>query len=165
MINKEFLESRSAYRYTADTIVAALRSDGRNGLITREVQARLQLYGRNELPSMPPIPAWHRFLAQFWNPLTILLLVATVISFVVWWIERDSAFPYESLTIFAIVLLNGILGYVQENRAEQAVTALRAMAAATARVIRDGYVQTIPTAEVVPGDILLIEEGDTIPFH
>ena len=162
MIIRELLENRLAYRYPTDTVVAALESDARNGLISSEAQARLQRYGRNELPSLPPPPAWHRFLAQFWNPLTILLLVATIISFIVWWIERDSAFPYESLTIFAIVLLNGILGYVQENRAERAVAALQAMTAATAKVLRDGFMQTIPTAEVVQGDILLIEEGDTI---
>ena len=162
MITREFLENRSAYRYPTDAVVAALGSDARNGLITREAQARLQRYGRNALPSAPPTPAWRRFLAQFWNPLTVLLLVATVISFAVWWIERDTAFPYESLTIFAIVLLNGLLGYVQEHRAERAAAALQAMTAATARVLRDGYVQTIPTTEVVPGDILAIEEGDTI---
>jgi Ca2+-transporting ATPase len=162
MITREFLKSRSAYRYPADAVVAALESDARNGLTTREAQARLQRYGRNELPSRGPLPAWRKLLAQFWNPLTALLLVATVISFVVWWIEQDRGFPYESFTISTIVLLNGILGYVQEHRAERAVVALQAMTAATARVLRDGHMQTIPAAEVVPGDILIIEEGDTI---
>src|SRR5450759_835771 len=162
MITREFLESRSAYRYPADVVVAALESDARNGLTTREAQTRLQHYGRNVLQRRRPTPAWRKLLAQFWNPLTALLLVATVISFVVWWIEQDSVLPYEPLTIFAIVVLNGILGYVQEHRAERAVAALQAMTAATTRVLRDGYVQTIPTAEVVPGDMLIIEEGDTI---
>jgi Ca2+-transporting ATPase len=162
MMSSEVLENRSAYRYPPEDVVAALESDTRRGLTPAEAQSRLQRFGRNELPSAPPFPAWQQFLTQFWNPLTVLLLVATVISFVVWWIERDSAYPYESLTIFAIVLLNGILGYVQEHRAERAVAALQAMAAATARVLRDGYVQTIPTTEVAPGDILIIEEGDTI---
>jgi P-type Ca2+ transporter type 2C len=162
MINRELLENRSAYRHPAATVVAALESDAEQGLSTVEAQERQQCYGRNELPSVPPVPAWRKFLAQFWNPLTILLLIATVVSLLVWWIERESAVPYESLTIFAIVLLNGILGYVQEHRAEQAVAALRAMAAPSARVLRDSYVQTIPTSEVVPGDILIIEEGDAI---
>jgi Ca2+-transporting ATPase len=162
MITREFLENRSAYRYPSASVVAALESDTREGLSTEEAQIRLQHYGRNELPSQPPPPAWHRFLVQFWNPLTVLLLVATLISFAVWWIERDGIFPYESFTIFAIVLLNGILGYVQEHRAERAVAALQAMTAATTRVLRDGYVRIIPTTEVVPGDILMIEAGDTI---
>ena len=162
MVSSEALESRSFYRYPSDTVVSALGSDASRGLTTVEAHARLQRYGENALPSAPPIPAWRRFLAQFWNPLTILLLVATIISFVVWWIERDSAFPYESVTIFAIVLLNGVLSYMQEHRAERAASALQAMTAATARVLRDGGMQTLPTTEVVPGDILIIEEGDTI---
>src|SRR5690349_8151689 len=115
MITREFLESRSAYRSPADAVVAALASDERLGLTSGEAQARLQRDGRNELPSAPPPPPWYKFLAQFCNPLTILLLVATLISLVVWWVERDVALPYESLTIFAIVLLNGVLGYVQEH--------------------------------------------------
>ena len=156
------LEKCSAYHYSPDVAVTAQGSDARQGLTTREAQSRLQSSGRNALPSVPPIPAWQRFLTQFWSPLTLLLLAAAAISLVVWWIERDSAFPYESLTIFAIVLLNGILGYLQEHRAEQAVAALQAMTAATTRVLRDGSAQTIAADEVVPGDILLIEEGDTI---
>ncbi len=156
------LEKRSAYRYPPDVVVTAQGSDARQGLTTREAQSRLQISGRNVLPSVPPIPTWKRFLAQFWSPLTLLLLAAAAISLAVWWIERDSAFPYESLTIFAIVLLNGILGYVQEHRAEQAVAALQAMTAATTRVLRDGSAQTIAAGDVVHGDILVIEEGDTI---
>jgi Ca2+-transporting ATPase len=112
---------------------------------------------------MPPVPAWRKFLAQFHEPLTILLLIATVISFVAWIIEGAEALPFESITILAIVMLNGVLGYVQEHRAEQAVAALNALAAPTARVLRDAQPQMVPTAELVPGDILLIEEGDTIP--
>ena len=71
--------------------------------------------------------------------------------------------PYEAIAIFAVVLLNAIMGYVQESRAESAVAALRQMAAAHAHVIRDGDRRSIPAAELVPGDIILVEEGDTIP--
>jgi|GEM_PF-44801 len=162
MIARAFLENRLAYQQPSDAVVAALEGNPQTGLDTEEARTRVQRYGRNELPSQPPPPAWRKFLAQFWNPLTILLLVATVVSFVVWWIERESAFPYEAFAIFAIVLLNGLLGYMQERRAEQAVAALQAMSAAMANVLRDGYVQIIPTTEVVPGDILVLEEGDTI---
>ena len=93
----------------------------------------------------------------------ILLLVAAAISFAVWVYEREEALPYEALVIFAIVVLNGILGYVQEARAEQTVAALRAIAAAEAAVLRDGQPQRVPAADLVPGDLLLIEEGVTIP--
>jgi Ca2+-transporting ATPase len=150
------------YRQPADAVVAALGGDAAHGLSAAEAQARLARAGRNELPTVPPVPAWRRFLAQFQDPLTILLLVATVISFVAWLIERDESLPYESITILAIVILNGVLGYVQEQRAEQAVAALQALAAPNAHVLRDGQPRMVPTAEIVPGDVLLIEEGDTI---
>lgn len=160
--NGQILEKPPAYHSPPDMVVAAPGSDASSGLTTLEAQSRLQDYGCNTLPSVPPIPAWQRFLAQFRDPLTPLLLAATAISLAVWWTLRDSVFPYEALTIFAIVLLNAILGSIQDYRAEQAVAALQAMSAATTHVLRDGSVQTIPTTEVVPEDILLIEEGDSI---
>lgn len=152
-----------AYRQTADAILTALRSDAHTGLSSAEAETRLQQHGPNTLPHEPPEPAWRRFLAQFRNPLTILLLAATVISFVAWLIEREEAIPFETLTILAIVLLNAILGFVQEARAEQAVAALQAMSAPRARVLRDGRTQEIDAAQLVPGDVVLIEEGDTLP--
>jgi len=85
------------------------------------------------------------------------------VSFVAWWFERDAPVPYEALTILAIVLLNGVLGFVQEGRAEQAVAALKAMSAPAARVLRDGRQQLVASAGLVPGDVLLLEEGDTLP--
>jgi Ca2+-transporting ATPase len=151
------------YRRTAAEVVAELGSDARRGLPSAEIPARLARHGRNELPAEPPVPAWKRFLAQFRDVLTLLLLIATVVSFVAWWIERDSAVPYEALTILAIVILNGALGFFQESRAEQAVAALKAMSAPSARVVRDGQQRMVPTAELVPGDVLQLEEGDSVP--
>ncbi len=159
---EELLENQSAYRYPVPAVVATLESDAGQGLTTAEAHARLQRYGTNDLPGVPPVPVWRKLLAQFYNPLTILLLIATGISLLVWWMEQEEGIPYEALTIFAIVLLNGLLGFVQEHRAEQAVAALRAMAAPTARVLRDSSAQMIPTSQIVPGDILHIEEGDAI---
>jgi Ca2+-transporting ATPase len=102
-------------------------------------------------------------LAQFQDALVILLLAATGISAGLWWYEGVSALPYEALAIFSVVLLNAAMGYVQESRAESAVAALKRMTAAAAKVVRDGERRSIPAAEVVPGDIILIEEGDTVP--
>ena len=95
--------------------------------------------------------------------LVILLLVATAISFGLWLLEREAALPYEALAIFTVVMLNAVMGYVQESHAEEAVAALRQMSAAHAKVIRDGERRDVPAAEVVPGDIILVEEGDTVP--
>src|SRR6266498_1018309 len=153
----------AAYQMTVDAVIAALGSDTDQGLSRSEALARLARDGPNALEAEPPIPAWRRFLAQFQDTLVILLLIATAISIGLWVYERDTALPYEGLVIFAIVLLNGILGYIQETRAERAVAALRAMAAAEASVVRDGERQRIPTAELVSGDIILLEEGETIP--
>ncbi len=155
-------QTTQPHQQSIDEVVAAMKTDPRAGLSESEARARLEQFGRNELKSAPPVPAWRKFLAQFQSPLVILLLIATLISFIVWLLERDNGLPYEAIAIFAIVLLNAILGFIQEERAEKSVAALMAMSAATAAVIRDGQLQRIPAAEVVPGDLLQLEEGDTI---
>jgi Ca2+-transporting ATPase len=152
-----------AYRQPVEEVLAALGTDARRGLSEDEARRRRERYGPNELTADAPVPAWRKFLAQFQDVLVILLLVATAISAALWLRERDAALPYEAIAIGAVVLLNALMGYVQESRAESAVAALRQMAAAHARVLRDGEQKSIPAAEVVPGDILLLEEGDTIP--
>jgi Ca2+-transporting ATPase len=151
------------YRQSVDEVLAALGTYARLGLSEGEAPKRLETYGRNELATEKPVPAWRKFLAQFQDVLVILLLIATLISAGLWMYERATALPYEAIAIFAVVLLNAIIGYIQQSRAEEAVAALRQMSAAHANVIRDGARQSIPAAEVVPGDILLIEEGDTVP--
>ena len=156
-------ERKAEYRQAVEEVVAELGCDPQRGLSSEEARARLERYGPNELEAEKPVPAWRRFLAQFRDTLVILLLIATAVSVGLWAYERDSALPYEGLAIFAIVLLNGILGYVQESRAERAVAALRAMSAAEASVVRDGERRSVPASELVPGDVILVEEGDTIP--
>jgi len=104
-----------------------------------------------------------QLLAQFRDALVIVLLIATGISAGLWAYERDADLPYEAIAILAVVVLNACLGYVQQARAEAAVAALRAMSAADAAVLRNGDRRSIPAAEIVPGDIILIEAGDTIP--
>jgi P-type Ca2+ transporter type 2C len=150
------------HQISADEAIAAHGSHARLGLSESEVRARLERYGRNELSADKPPPAWRKFLAQFADPLVVLLLVATAISGALWLLERQSALPYEAIAILAVVLLNALMGFIQESRAEQAVAALRRMAAAHASVVRGGMRQSIAARDVVPGDILLIEEGDTI---
>ena len=152
-------EGNAGYRRTVEEVVAGLGSDAWRGLSSEEACARLDRYGPNELEAEKPVPAWRRFLAQFRDTLVILLLIATAVSVGLWAYERDSALPYEGLAIFAIVLLNGILGYVQESRAERAVAALRAMSAAEAGVVRDGERRSVPASELVPGDVILVERA------
>ena len=156
-------EQTTAYRHPADKVIAALGTDAERGLSQREARDRLDRYGRNQLTTERPIPAWRKFLSQFRDVLVGLLLIATAISAGLWLYERESALPYEAMAIFAVVLLNAVMGYVQQSRAEQAVAALRQMSAADAHVIREGARQTVPATELVPGDVILVEEGDTIP--
>jgi Ca2+-transporting ATPase len=156
-------DSESPYRQSIDDVIRALGPHPQRGLSDSDARARLERNGRNELAAEKPMPAWRRFLAQFNDVLVILLLVATAISVALWVYERAAPLPYEAIAIFAVVLLNAAMGYVQEARAEAAVAALRAMSAADASVIRDGERRSIPATELVPGDIIFIEEGDTIP--
>ena len=136
-------DSSTAYRQRVEDLLTALGSDERRGLTGEEAQSRLEHYGRNELAAEKPVPAWRRFLAQFQDVLVILLLVATAISASLWAYERDAALPYEAIAIFAVVLLNATMGYIQESRAEAAVAALRAMSADDATLIRGGERGTI----------------------
>ena len=156
-------DQSTAYQQPVDEVLTTLDTDAQRGLRAREARARLDRYGPNELTAEKPMPGWRKFLAQFHDVLVILLLIATGISAGLWLYERASALPYEAMAILAVVLLNAVMGYLQESRAEQAVAALRQMSAAHANVIRDGTRQSISATEVVPGDILLIEAGDTVP--
>jgi P-type Ca2+ transporter type 2C len=155
--------SVDAHRLSAAEVVAALATDSRRGLSGDDVRSRLERFGRNELASVPTPSAWHRFAAQFKSALVILLLVATAVSVAVWYYERYAPLPYEALAILTVVLLNATMGFIQEARAEAAVSALRAMSADDATVVRDGETKKVPASELVPGDLIVIEEGDTIP--
>jgi P-type Ca2+ transporter type 2C len=156
-------DASMAYRLSVDELVAQLATDVHRGLSEADARSRLAQYGRNELATAKPIPAWRRFLSQFQDVLVILLLVATAVSAVLWAVEQDAALPYEAIAIFAVVLLNATMGFLQESRAEAAVAALRALSAADASVIRDGERRSVAASEVVPGDLVVIDEGDTIP--
>jgi P-type Ca2+ transporter type 2C len=148
-----------------EAVVAALGSHAANGLSGADAQRRLQEYGPNQLKSAPETPWWKRLLEQFENFLVIILLIAVVISVIEWLLQdpRESALPYEAIVILLIVILNAMLGFIQEARAEKSVRALMALAAPEATVIRDGERQRIATREIVPGDLILIEAGDKIP--
>jgi len=153
----------SPYRQPIENVAAALETNLQRGLSDEDARARLEQHGRNELAPERPIQPWRRFVAQFQNVLVLLLVAAAAISAALWTFERDAVLPYEAIAIFAVVVLNATMGYIQEARAEAAVAALRAMSAADATVIRSNQRRSIPASDIVPGDLILIEEGDTIP--
>ncbi|HEY5517622.1 MAG TPA: cation-translocating P-type ATPase [Coriobacteriia bacterium] len=148
-----------AVRYhvqTAGEVLAALATDPERGLDAAEVERRFELYGPNELRAENKTPPWMMFIAQFNDFMIWVLFAAVAISA----FEGQVA---EAIAITAILLLNGVLGFVQEYRAEQALEALKQMSAPAATVIRDGVETDIPATELVPGDIVLLESGDRIP--
>jgi len=151
-----------AYQQGVDHLLSAGGTDADRGLTEGEAHKRLDQHGLNELAAERVVPGWRKFLAQFQDVLVILLLIATAISTAVWVFERDAALPYEAIAILSVVLLNAVMGYLQESRAESALAALRGMAAAQAHVVRDGQRRSIEASRIVPGDILLVEEGDRI---
>ncbi|PWC06174.1 cation-translocating P-type ATPase [Mycetocola zhujimingii] len=132
------------------------------GLTSDEAARRLAADGPNELRGKAPVPVWRKLLAQFEDPLIYLLLAAVAISLAAWIVEGAHGVPIDAVVIFAIVLLNAILGFAQEARAEDAVAALSTMTAATSTVLRDGRLATIPSSELVRGDILVLGEGDAV---
>ena len=131
-------------------VAAELGTDLRSGLTPAEAAARLERFGPNQLDAADQVAAWRKFLAQFADPLIYLLLGAVVVSFIAWILEGREEVPFEVIVILAIILLNAVLGYVQEARAEQAVAALQRMTAAHAGVMRDGREERIESAASCP---------------
>ena len=153
------------HRAPAEAVIATLGSDPADGLTQGEAERRLAEHGPNRLKSAPQTPWWRRLLEQFQSFLVIILLVATVISMAEWLLQdpRETALPYEAVVILAIVVLNALLGFFQESRAERSVKALMALAAPESTVIRDGERRRIPSDAIVAGDIVLVEAGDKVP--
>ena len=146
----------------AAAVAEGLGADPRAGLSAAEAASRLASLGRNRLDPMVGTSVWRRLLAQFADPLIYLLLVATVVSVIAWALEGAQGLPIEGIVIAAIVVANGVLGFLQERSAERAVEALQRMAAPTAHVVRDGRDERVAAEDVVPGDILVIEVGDAV---
>ena len=154
------VENRSiALPHTAsvDDVVASLSTDVMTGLSSGEVAERLTTYGPNRLAESKRRPAFLRFLDQFRDLLIMILLVAAVVSFAV------SGELKTPVVVLLVVFLNALIGFVQENRAEASLEALKKMLTASSRVRRDGLVMEVATDDLVPGDIVLVEAGDRIP--
>lgn len=146
----------SPHSETLERILNSLQTTS-SGFSHADAEQKLQELGPNLLAETPPTPAWKRFIAQFSNLLTFILIAAAVISLIV---AREVKTP---AVVFTVVLMNAIIGFVQENKAEASLAALRKMLATSARVKRGGTWCNIDTAHLVPGDIVLIEAGDRVP--
>ncbi|MGN1472520.1 MAG: calcium-translocating P-type ATPase, PMCA-type [Eubacteriales bacterium] len=137
------------------------------GLSSAEAAKRAEQYGRNKLAEGKKESLLHRFLSQLADPMIIILLVAAVISAVTTIVSNQVNGGGESFAdvfiILFVVILNAVLGVIQESKAEAAIEALKDMTAATSKVLRDGKQITVRSEELVPGDIILLEAGDSVP--
>ena len=140
-----------------------LRSQGsqRGGLTSQEAAARLEKHGPNRLQEAKKITNLQRFLQQLKDPMLLILMAAAAVSAVTSILSGEKL--TEVIIILAVVLLNAVLGVVQESKAEAAIEALQTMTAATSKVLRDGKITVLHSADLVPGDVVLLEAGDAVP--
>ena len=137
-------------------VIKILESDEEKGLNEEEARQRLEKYGRNALPPAKKKTILTMFLEQFKDFLVLILVGAALVSSLL-------GETTDSLVIIAILILNAILGVVQESRANQALEALKKMTVPECEVIREGKPRKISSEEIVPGDIVILREGDFIP--
>jgi P-type E1-E2 ATPase len=145
-----------------EDVALALSTHLGRGLDVDDAARRLEVDGPNELAAATRAPAWRRFVAQLRDPLVYLLLAAVVVSAAAWLVEGASGVPVDALVITVIVLANAVLGLLQEAHAANAVAALRSMTEVSSVVVRGGAVSTVPSRELVVGDLLVLAEGDRV---
>jgi Ca2+-transporting ATPase len=139
----------------AEEVAAALGTDPVRGLDGAEASARLTRVGPNELVETPGKPVWRLMAEQFANAMIVVLLAAAIVTALIGDLK-------DTVVILAIVVINAVIGFVQEFQAERAMSALKEMTSPVAHVVRDGEVQPVPAPEVVPGDLLRLETGDVV---
>jgi len=151
------------YTISREDLLKELSVSPKRGLSTQEAQERLAKYGENKLTEKKKKTNLQRFLDQFKDAMIIILLVAAAVSFGVACFGHDPMEFFEPALILLIVVLNAVLGMMQESKAEKALDALKNLSAPHARVLRDGKEQVIDASQLVPGDIIRLEAGDFIP--
>ena len=152
---------KQAYKHSSHEVLKALSSSA-EGLTHSEAKQRLDKYGMNKLKEAEKPSLFQRFLAQLKDPMLIILLAAAGVSALTGMLAGESEWA-EVIIILAVVLLNAVLGVFQESKAEAAIEALQTMTAATCKVLRDGKMAILRSDELVPGDVVLLEAGDSVP--
>ncbi len=154
------------YLHTTDEVFAEVKSSV-EGLTSAEAEKRLEANGKNKLAEAKKDSIFKKFIDQMKDPMIIILIIAAAISAVTEYIEASSAghsfFPTDTIIILAVVIINAVLGVMQESKAEKAVEALQKMSAATTKTLRDGKIVTIKSEDLVVGDVILLDAGDAIP--
>jgi P-type Ca2+ transporter type 2C len=141
----------------SEEMLARLKSDRNTGLTNHEAIERLQRYGSNEIQDGGTRSSLSILLDQFTNIMLLMLIAVAVVSAVL--DLRAARFPKDAIAIFAIVILNGLLGFMQESRAEKALAALKRLTSPRVRVVRDGRIIEVAANVLVPGDVMFVEAG------
>ena len=153
----------TAYNLEVSELVKTLDSDAVKGLNEAAAEERLSIHGENKLKEKPKKSTLQRFIDQFKDAMILILIAAAAVSFAIACIEGNPKEFFEPALILAIVIINAIMGVMQESKAEKALDALKSLSAPHARVIREGQEQVIDAKLLVPGDIIKLEAGDFIP--
>jgi len=151
------------FNQSKDTVLELLNTNEKSGLSQKQAEELTEKYGANKLKEKKKKTNLQRFFEQFKDVMILILIVAAIISFVIACVDGNPKEFFEPALILLIVVLNAIMGVMQESKAEKALDALKNMSAPHARVIRDGEEKIIDAAELVPGDIIKLEAGDFIP--
>ncbi|MGH7196814.1 MAG: cation-translocating P-type ATPase [Candidatus Saccharimonadales bacterium] len=155
-------KTNTYYTQSPNAVAAQFGVEPAHGLSQHEVKARQEKFGLNQLPSGPKLSALKLFLSQFKDILIIVLIIAATVSLGVSFIEKEGSFT-ESLLIYAIVVAIAVVGFLNEYKAEKTVEALKKLVSQTCRVRRNGEEIEIPADQLVPGDIVLLDEGKKVP--
>ena len=150
------------YLSAASDVLEAQNTSAEAGLAAAEAARRAAECGPNKLAEEAKTPLWIRFFQQMADPMVIMLIVAAVISALTGMVKGEPDFADVAIIMF-VVIVNSILGVVQEAKSEEALAALQEMSAAQSKVMRDGKLVHLPSSELVPGDIVLLEAGDSVP--
>ena len=150
------------YLASAEEVLEEQSTSSASGLTAAEAQSRLASVGPNKLDEEEKTPMWKRFFEQMGDPMVIMLLVAAAISVITGFIQGEPEWA-DAAIILSVVILNSVLGVIQEAKSEQALEALQEMSAAQSKVIRDGKMVHMASSELVPGDVVLLEAGDSVP--
>ena len=150
------------YLSAAAEVLSDQGVDENLGLSNDEASSRLAKTGPNKLEEAEKTPLWKRFFEQMADPMVIMLIVAAVISALTGMVKGEPDFADVAIIMF-VVIVNSVLGVVQEAKSEEALEALQEMSAAQSKVLRDGKLVHLPSAELVPGDVIMLEAGDSVP--
>ena len=150
------------YLSSADDVLSAQGTDGESGLSEAVASERLAKHGPNKLKEEEKTPLWIRFFQQMADPMVIMLIVAAIISAATGMIKGEADWA-DVIIIMFVVVVNSVLGVAQEAKSEEALAALQEMSAAQSKVMRGGKLVHLPSSELVPGDVVLLEAGDAVP--